>query len=226
MVAIFQESMKARYYHEFNSEEHESWASAPETYIYVSNDYGENWSDPIVLNANAEGENYDPELEGMIPAYWYIAENIEKIDDEWGRIHLMFYNQKDYGSSLLANSRPTGGEIMYTSMNIMFGETDVSVDQKTTPRPAAVLHGNYPNPFNPETTITYSLSSPSKVTLQIYNSKGQLVKTLVDGKIENGNRSVSWDGNDNRGRETGSGVYFLKLTADKHSEFTKMLLVR
>ncbi|MCK4653768.1 MAG: right-handed parallel beta-helix repeat-containing protein [Candidatus Cloacimonetes bacterium] len=73
------------------------------------------------------------------------------------------------------------------------------------------LNHNFPNPFNPTTMICYSLKENSKVSLNIYNIKGQKVKTLVDETIPAGEHSVIWNGKDSNGNRVSSGIYFYKL---------------
>jgi len=99
-------------------------------------------------------------------------------------------------------------------------------DDPTVPVIATELHGNYPNPFNPETTITYSVKTAEPVTIGIYNVKGQLVKTLVNETKEAGNHSVVWRGDDNSGRSVSSGVYYYKMNAGKYSSTRKMILMK
>ncbi len=90
-----------------------------------------------------------------------------------------------------------------------------------------VLHHNYPNPFNPETTISFSLPNDSKVNLTIYNIRGQKVKTLVNEKFDKGFHKLVWDSKDTFGKEVSSGVYFYRLVSDGKSVKTrKMLLLK
>ena len=70
------------------------------------------------------------------------------------------------------------------------------------------LIGNYPNPFNPSTNIKFSLKTDSKVSLMIYNIRGQKVRTLVNDNLQAGHHSVVWDGRDDSGKNVSSGVYF------------------
>jgi hypothetical protein len=88
------------------------------------------------------------------------------------------------------------------------------------------LHGNYPNPFNPSTTIKYSLREDSKVTLEIFNIKGQKVKTLVDKILPIGKHSIVWNGTDDNDRNVASGIYFYKFRADNFNKTKKMLLLK
>ncbi len=88
------------------------------------------------------------------------------------------------------------------------------------------LENNYPNPFNPETTIRFDLAKSGKMKLEIFNVKGQAVKTLLNGDIEAGYHSIKWNGKDDNGKQTTSGVYFYRLTADGKSLTNKMLMLK
>jgi hypothetical protein len=90
------------------------------------------------------------------------------------------------------------------------------------------LAQNYPNPFNPATRIRYSIKQRSHVTLKIYNVKGQLVRTLVDGLQDPKPEGfvVGWDGKSSRGQMVASGVYFYRLAAKKFSDTKKMVMLR
>jgi hypothetical protein len=75
------------------------------------------------------------------------------------------------------------------------------------------LFPSYPNPFNAETTIEYSLPARAQVQLKIYNVRGQMVRVLVDGEESAGIKRVLWDGKDEYGSYVGSGTYFMRLEA-------------
>ena len=92
---------------------------------------------------------------------------------------------------------------------------------------SALLYSNYPNPFNPETTISFSIPEASEVNVSIYNIKGQKVKTLLDGKLSTGKHSVVWYGDDELGNQAGSGIYFYQLAMnDKVAKVRKCLLLK
>ena len=89
------------------------------------------------------------------------------------------------------------------------------------------LKGNYPNPFNPTTTIEFSLEGHSKVNLIVFDIKGAEVRRLVSGEVFlPGSHSVLWDGKNERGQRLSSGVYFTKLIVGEYVEFKKMTLVK
>jgi len=91
---------------------------------------------------------------------------------------------------------------------------------------AGALSQNKPNPFNPTTTIRFTLPTREDVTLVIYDTNGQLVRTLVNEAEGSGAHEVTWDGRDDDGFAVGSGVYFYRLHAGKLMESKKMVLLK
>ena len=85
---------------------------------------------------------------------------------------------------------------------------------------------NYPNPFNPTTTIKYQLPQTSDVKLAIYNALGQRVRTLVDARIEAGYHSAEWDGRNDAGAQVASGIYIYRFSADNYLRVQKMILMK
>jgi hypothetical protein len=85
---------------------------------------------------------------------------------------------------------------------------------------------NYPNPFNPTTTISYQISKASNVKLNIYNSLGQLVKTLVNANQSAGSYSVNWDGKNESGSKVSSGIYFYRLNTPDFMNVKKMIMLK
>ena len=88
------------------------------------------------------------------------------------------------------------------------------------------LHGNYPNPFNPSTIIKFGMRNSEFGIIEIFNIKGQKVKTLVNGHIEAGNHSVVWNGKDDNGRIVSSGLYFCVMKTNDYTNIKKMLLLK
>ncbi len=88
------------------------------------------------------------------------------------------------------------------------------------------LMDNYPNPFNPETKITYSLAKEGNTELTIYNIKGQKVKTLMNDHVDAGEHSVIWNGKDQNGADVSSGVYFYRVKTADGVQNRKMLLLK
>ena len=90
----------------------------------------------------------------------------------------------------------------------------------------AQLRGNYPNPFNPSTTISYTVGTPGWVTLKVFNTLGQEVATLVDGYQEVGEQSAVWNGANESGQAVSSGLYFYRLTAGPVVQSGRMILAK
>jgi len=88
------------------------------------------------------------------------------------------------------------------------------------------LAQNFPNPFNPTTTIKFSIPETSNITLQIFDLNGQVIRTLLEGYYPSGSYSVEWNGLDDAGRPVSSGMYLYKLKTNQHVAARKMLLVR
>ncbi|MCF7794406.1 MAG: T9SS type A sorting domain-containing protein [Candidatus Cloacimonetes bacterium] len=88
------------------------------------------------------------------------------------------------------------------------------------------LSGNYPNPFNPDTNIAFSLKEAGHVTLEVYNIRGQLVKTLVNEVRETGFYLENWKGRDDSNKSVASGVYFYKMKSGDYHKSKKMLLIK
>ncbi len=85
---------------------------------------------------------------------------------------------------------------------------------------------NFPNPFNPVTTIRFALPEPGQVDVRIYDVSGRLVRVLVDEAMTAAVHTVTWSGDDDRGRPLPSGVYFYKVTAPGHRFVDRMALVK
>ena len=88
-----------------------------------------------------------------------------------------------------------------------------------------LIISNYPNPFNPETTIKFSIPEKSKIELTIYNIKGQKIKTLIHNEFAKGSHSIVWNGDDESGKHVSSGVYLYKLNVNNKTEAVRKCLL-
>ena len=88
------------------------------------------------------------------------------------------------------------------------------------------LAPNYPNPFNPSTTIRYQLPVDSRVSLGIYDVLGQKVRTLVRGSKRAGHCLATWDSRDDMNRQVAAGIYFYRLRAGEYRQVRKLLLLK
>ncbi len=88
------------------------------------------------------------------------------------------------------------------------------------------LAQNIPNPFNPSTTISFSLMKSSRVSIIVYNIKGQKVRTLVSDKFDQGTHNVVWNGLDDNNRPVSSGVYFYRMVSDEFQSTKKAIMMK
>ncbi|MCD4829859.1 MAG: M6 family metalloprotease domain-containing protein [Candidatus Cloacimonetes bacterium] len=103
----------------------------------------------------------------------------------------------------------------------------VGVEHEETPPAMTRLDGNVPNPFNPETTVSYELATASNVKLDVFDVRGRRVATLVTGNMPAGRHEALWQGRDTQGHAVSSGVYFYRLTVNGCTVATrKMLLLK
>ena len=179
-------------------------------------------------SAKSGDDNYAPEFDGMIPVYIYPGDKIEIIEngpgtaDDEALIHLFFFDDNSFGSTIQGFGENLGGSTMYASIKL----TDFTSAHNTTVPLSSALSQNYPNPFNPETNIRYSLKNSGHVTIEIFNIQGQKVKTLLNRSEVGGDHVVVWDGISDDGAAVSSGVYFYKMQADGTNTTKKMLLLK
>lgn len=134
-------------------------------------------------------------------------------------------------TTLMAEPAGTGGTSPSFGIDVVIPETIVDVPTAVRPEPQPSLHfslgNNYPNPFNPVTSIPYSVLRKTHVDIRVYNVCGQLVRTLVNGVRSPGRiYEITWDGTNNRGTPVASGVYFYQMVTKEYSKSHKMLLLK
>ncbi|MDY6914761.1 MAG: FlgD immunoglobulin-like domain containing protein [Candidatus Cloacimonadota bacterium] len=105
--------------------------------------------------------------------------------------------------------------------DIDFGSNNSDV---TLPKISKV--NNYPNPFNPQTTIRFQTNQNTNVKVTIYNLKGEKVTTLQNGYLSAGNHNIVWDGRNRMGKDVTSGIYFYKISTPQYSKTQKMILLK
>ena len=104
--------------------------------------------------------------------------------------------------------------------------TAVKDQTGSVPPVAFRLEQNYPNPFNPVTTIRYAVAKDSPVRIEVFNLRGERVRTLVDSRMTPGRYAVQWDGRDDHGRQLSSGVFLVKMVAGSFTQVRKVTLVK
>ncbi|MBW6516022.1 MAG: T9SS type A sorting domain-containing protein [Candidatus Cloacimonetes bacterium] len=186
--------------------------------IAWENNYGEIGSDLFIQLANAQNGDLLWAVDGETLCDAEKRQIMAKI--------VPFDNQ--FGFVVWSDLRSSGKEdikgLYAQKIDATFSNTD---EITIKPTDHLQLYANYPNPFNPETNISFDLARNDYVSLKIYNLKGQLVKTLIDNEyLARGSYQLVWSGTDNSNKAVGSGVYFYKMESDNISQVRKMLLLK
>jgi len=144
----------------------------------------------------------------------------------------VWHQNRDSGLENRSNYRHStapDAEIFYSPLypKVIFLIDSSSATADETLSAGAGLLGNYPNPFNPSTTISFSLGNEGFVALDVYNVRGQRVRSLVRGVYGAGVHKVVWNGVSDDGRSVGSGVYFYRMVSGgQYVGVKKMLLIK
>ena len=148
-----------------------------------------------------------------------------------GELELVFYYEGK------GKSMPEGWTV-YNPQSLVFEHTGLRADQigdyayisfnreeGESPTPLVTsLRQNYPNPFNPSTTLSFVLGTESEAKRDIFNARGQLIRSFRYDQLARGLHTVEWDGKDSTGRTVSSGLYFYRLRTPETSLVNKMLL--
>jgi hypothetical protein len=137
----------------------------------------------------------------------------------------------DVGGGRVTDLRSTGAYTLTPSANnssfrIVIGTKEAAgrLLDDIVPK-AFVLGDNYPNPFNPSTTIPVAIPKFSRIRLAVYNILGQEVRTLYTGSLDAGNYAFIWDGSSESGRPVSTGVYIVRMTTGAGAAFVHKLLL-
>ncbi len=182
-------------------------------------------ADPITGLVSLEVEFIDTSIGNIISWEWDF-DNDGTIDSNEQNPLFTYLETGIYSVSLTAFDGMTSETV--TKINyIDVTETGIGEDLHFY---ITELYKNHPNPFNPTTTIKFSLQEDSNVSINIYNIKGALVKNLICKEMRANKHEVIWDGKDDEGKRVGSGLYFYKMDASnsemKYSSTRKMLLLK
>jgi parallel beta-helix repeat protein len=202
----------------------------PDTFT-IANSIIEGGETGLVLNGNilnwldgnldtnpmfVDSLNYDFHLQDISSAIGAGIDSLE-IEDNW-----YFSPEIDFEGNLRPypfDSMPDIG-----AFENPLGEPLVGVNYLNIPKYVYYL-SNFPNPFNPTTTISFSILNDSNVELSIFNIKGQKVKTLVYNEYTKGSHSICWNGVDEFGKMVSSGIYYYKLNVNGKTEAVKKCLL-
>jgi hypothetical protein len=189
--------------------------------------------DFVIVEGSLDGANWLPLLDGYDSreyASWESAYNSSGAGTSALLEHRVINLLDTFSPSdhvlvrfrLYADGFVNGWGWVIENLTIQLGPT--AADPIASPRFA--LEQNHPNPFNPKTTIQYQLPHSGDVSLHVYDVRGRLVRTLVEGFQPAGRLAVDWDGTDARGARVASGTYVYRLQAGEFQDQRKMTLVK
>ncbi len=118
------------------------------------------------------------------------------------------------------------GAVSYDGWLVRFGASANAVTERSGTPGAFALHANYPNPFNPATTIGFNLPRATVVTLTVYDILGREVQQLANRPMGAGYHQATWNGRDTNGRSAPTGIYFARLAAPGYTQTIKMVLLK
>jgi hypothetical protein len=177
-------------------------------------------------------------ITGGVKIIWEVADETDALE------YRLFRAGAGNTAGSIVGTVPAGGRSRYE-----FIDTDVPLDRtcrytliaverdrsetflgsrELAARSAAPLSlaQNLPNPFNPQTTITFTVPEPVRVHLAVFDARGKLVNVLLDKPLNEGRHEARWNGDDHAGRAAPSGVYFYRLRAGKQVLTKKMILLK
>ena len=129
----------------------------------------------------------------------------------------------DWQLTISDNANADTGTLNEWCLHVVYGGGETAVGDMPT---RFSLSDNFPNPFNPMTTIKFSLPADSRVKLNVYDLAGRLVTTLIDDNLVAAEHTVIWDGRTNTGQRVASGTYYYRLSADGFEQTKKMMLIK
>ena len=192
------------------------------------------WNQSVDTGGNAV--TYKRELTGDLPSYIRFIVTSDK-DSTTNMYKVPYHHIEHYmheaGVELISGTWTivaTDGKYDVYAENGPFTLTidgsQLNINESDLIPETFALYANYPNPFNPTTTITYDLPKRSQVTLGIYDLLGKQIKTLVKQLQDAGNKIAVWDGTNNSGRPVSAGVYLYQIQVGEFSQTRKMVLLR
>ena len=177
----------------------------------------------VVSNVLGEGELAQARVISQQPGQVSLAGYGSAATSGSQVVNLVFRTKSEIESTLI---EVTESAVRDGSYGVNALSTPSPVEIQTRPEVYA-LGNNYPNPFNPNTSIKYALPAAGQVKLEVYNVVGQVVRTLVSQQQSAGRYAVQWNATDNSGQSLSSGIYFYRLQAgDNFLEVKKMLLLK
>ena len=205
-----------------------NWLISP-TIEIDDNCYVEFWARTLLYCDNAAQFRVGVSTDGRLPEdfTFYDDGQYQSVEGEWIRMHYDLSQYIGQEISIAIQSNYQGHRALMLDDFAIIKKAEISASNNEMIPEKMAIAGNYPNPFNPETRIDFYNSNDNKnVMLDIYNIKGQKVKTLINGKMAAGYHSVIWDGKDDAGNIVSSGVYFCRIESTGEIGTRKMMLLK
>jgi len=203
------------------------YAVNPNEYFYISNEFLYSFNNGNVINYGAIPEfNTQMLLDAnqnicVIGAFQYYT-----VEDS----ELMVYNLPSYNNNYNTPSFAidNNNNKFYRDYNklIAFNETQAVSNDDNVASPVNDKIRIYPNPFNPDTHISFTLNQANSVEINIYNIKGQLVKRYPKSYFNAGEHTLFWNGKDNQNKFVSSGIYFIRLISPEYQGSKKAMLLK
>ncbi|MCL2065520.1 MAG: choice-of-anchor J domain-containing protein [Candidatus Cloacimonetes bacterium] len=148
-------------------------------------------------------------------ANWQVR-NIDLSDYAGQRVYVAFRHFNSYNNNAIG----------LDTIELTYGDRVLDDRENVTLPTLNALKGNYPNPFNPTTTIAFDIALPGNVRIDIFNIRGQRVKTVSNEHFGAGSHRVEWNGTDENDRSVGSGIYFYRMVSGDFTDVKRMVLLK
>ena len=215
---------------------------------FIFRNENSNWIEESILTAR-DGTYYDrfgcsvsvsgdfivvgacdrPDVAVSASAYFF-----ERVGTDWNELNKLTienwgafgYSVSISGENAIVGAIADWGVSNATGAAYLISNDGTSIDQELITCSIEDEIRNFPNPFNPSTTIEFSIQNDSKVELSIYNIKGQKIKTLINEQMQKGKHSIVWSGVYKNNKPVSSGIYFYEIKAGNQESVKRMLLLK
>ena len=194
------------------------WVMNEETGQWSISNYHEYFAtdDAFEISMNKENINIEECKLALFSSVRLIAP-----DQEFGIFEDVIPSDENCPSEVLY-----GQENGFSISSYLQFDGSVNNDDETIAQIESIVARNYPNPFNPNTSIEYQIPKDSEIELSVYNLKGQKIINLVSEFKSAGKHFINWNGKDAKDKKVGSGIYFYKIITDENSQIFKMILLK
>jgi hypothetical protein len=225
MALIWHDTNKSRFYHKryHYNQSYQPYAEIIETMISISGWGNSNWSKPLSLNSL----DYPGIAQGN-PTFVQVSDKLytQYSWDLTSRLFLAYNDDTAYGSSVIGIGPESEGYVKQLELTLNLDQIPTNITSHDVESKPLLTINNYPNPFNPETTISYQLKESANIKIDIYNLKGQKVTSLFKGNQVAGQHQIIWKGKNHNNQKVASGIYLLRFSTHNTCVSKKMILLK